>query len=123
MSSSGGKSSTPSGSSGGGGKSAGGDSADGSSGGGAAGKGGGGDGQGGQGAGPGGKSDLGRGQAIAAPDPTRASRDDDGDSPIVPILVGLAVLAAASIGVVTMRRGRQGGPPGGDSSRVSPEAG
>jgi len=120
VNSSGGKSSTPSGSSGGGG-SAEGESSD-KSGAGAAGKDGGSGGQGGAGNGPGGKSDVGTGRAIAAPDQARSAQDD-GSSPLVPILIVLAVLAAVSIGVVTMRGRGQGGPPGGDSSRISPEAG
>jgi cobalamin biosynthesis Mg chelatase CobN len=115
-----GQSSTPPGSSGG---STGDDSSE-QSGAAAAGKGGGGDKQGGQaGNAPGGKSDVGAGKAIdsdqaAGPAP---QSDDSGSSPLVPILIALAVLAAISIGVVAMRRRRQG-EPGGDS-HVSPEVG
>jgi hypothetical protein len=49
-----------------------------------------------------------------------ASTDDDSSSPLVPILIALAVLAAISIGVVAMRRRRQDADPG---SPASPEAG
>lgn len=110
-----GKSSTPPGSSTG-------DDSSEQSGGGAAGKDGGG--TGGQaGNAPGGKSDVGAGKAIdsdqaASPAP---QSDDSGSSPLVPILIALAVLAAISIGVVAMRRRRQG-ELGGDS-HVSPEVG
>jgi cobalamin biosynthesis Mg chelatase CobN len=47
------------------------------------------------------------------------SHDDDGGSPLVPILIALAVLAAISIGVVAMRKRRQDAGPG---SSASPEA-
>jgi hypothetical protein len=43
---------------------------------------------------------------------------DDGSSPLAPILIALAVLAAISIGAVVMRRRRESGP----GSPVSPEA-
>lgn len=43
----------------------------------------------------------------------------DDSSPLVPILIALAVLAAISIGIVTMRRRRQDADPG---SSVSPGA-
>jgi cobalamin biosynthesis Mg chelatase CobN len=48
-----------------------------------------------------------------------AAADDSGSSPLVPILIALAVLAAISIGVVVMRRRSQGSHPG---SSASPEA-
>lgn len=97
----------------------GGDSSD-KSGGAATGKDGGGGGQ--AGSGPNGKSDIGAGRAIdsAAPGASGLQSSDGGSSPLVPILIALAVLAAISVGVVAMRRRRQG--PGGDS-RVSPEVG
>lgn len=46
---------------------------------------------------------------------------DDSSSPLVPILIALAVLAAISIGVVVMRRRSQGQDPHTGSS-ASPEA-
>jgi cobalamin biosynthesis Mg chelatase CobN len=50
-----------------------------------------------------------------------SSEDDAGSSPLVPILIAIAVLAAISIGVVVMRqRRRQDASPG---SPASPEAG
>jgi hypothetical protein len=52
-------------------------------------------------------------------DATPTSTDDDGgSSPLVPILIALAVLAAISIGAVAMRRRRDSDP----GSPVSPEA-
>lgn len=47
------------------------------------------------------------------------STEDDGSSPLVPILIALAVLAAISIAAVAIRRRREG--PGSDSP-VPPEA-
>jgi hypothetical protein len=47
-----------------------------------------------------------------------ASTDDGGSSPLVPILIALAVLAAISIGAVVMRRRRDSDP----GSPISPEA-
>jgi cobalamin biosynthesis Mg chelatase CobN len=49
-----------------------------------------------------------------------STSEDDGSSPLVPILIAIAVLAAISIGVVVMRRRRQDTSPG---SPASPEAG
>jgi cobalamin biosynthesis Mg chelatase CobN len=52
---------------------------------------------------------------------TTSEEDDDGSSPLVPILIAIAVLAAISIGVVVMRQRRgQDASPG---SPASPEAG
>jgi cobalamin biosynthesis Mg chelatase CobN len=86
--------------------------------------GGGGDGKGGSGGkpgddGPAGKSDVGSGKPLATPGQASISHDSGG-SPLVPILIALAVLAAISIAVVVVRRRRQGTPGG---STVSPEAG
>jgi cobalamin biosynthesis Mg chelatase CobN len=95
------------------------------SGGAGAGKGGGGNGQGSQGGGAANEAGVGGGQAIAAPERTGAISHGSGSSPLVPILIALAVLAAISIGVVTMRRRKQDGSDGSgaNSRRVSPEAG
>jgi len=49
-----------------------------------------------------------------------AQTDDEGSSPLLPILIAIAVLAAVSVGVVMFRQRRRGGAPG---SSVSPEAG
>lgn len=55
-------------------------------------------------------------------DANPASDDSGGSSPLAPILIAIAVLAAISIGVVLMRqRGRRGGDGGSDA--VSTEAG
>lgn len=51
---------------------------------------------------------------------TPASEEDGGSSPLVPILIAIAVLAAISIGVVVMRQRRRDSSTG---SPVSPEAG
>jgi cobalamin biosynthesis Mg chelatase CobN len=45
-----------------------------------------------------------------------SSQSDDGSSPLVPVLIAIAVLAAISIGAVIMRRRR------GSGTSVSPEA-
>lgn len=50
-----------------------------------------------------------------------SSEDEGGTSPLVPILIAIAVLAAISIGVVAIRQRRRGDAPSGSS--VSPEAG
>ena len=93
------------------------------SGGAAAGKGGG-NGQSSQGGGAANEAGVGGGQAIAAPERNGEVSHDSGSSPLVPILIALAVLAAISVGVVTMRRRREsGGESGANSRRVSPEAG
>lgn len=121
----GGQSSGDSGSSGSSGGSAtdGSSSDDDKSGGAASGKGGG-NGQGSQAGGATGKAGVGGGRPIASPDAATISHDG-GSSPLVPILIALAVLAAVSIGVVTMRRrGQDGeGGRGAKSGRVHPEAG
>lgn len=92
------------------------------SGGAASGKGDGGNGQGSQAGGTSNRSGVGEGHAIASPDRAAISHDG-GSSPLVPILIALAVLAAISIGVVTMRRRNQDGGPGAKSGSFSPEAG
>jgi hypothetical protein len=48
----------------------------------------------------------------------QASSDDDGSSPLVPILIAIAVLAAISAAAVTMRNKRQSKP----GAPVSPKA-
>ena len=48
---------------------------------------------------------------------TTTSADDDSSSPLVPILIAVAVLAAISIGAVLYRQRR-----GNDSGRFSPNA-
>lgn len=72
--------------------------------------------------GKGGGPDVGKGDEVAgqpqAIDVSPTSTDDDGSSPLVPILIALAVLAAISIGAVVMRRRRDSEP----GSPVSPEA-
>ena len=79
---------------------------------------GGGDGKDGAGAGQG-KSGDERGQGPKAIDVAPTTSADDGSSPLVPILIALAALAAISIGAVAMRRKRSDSDPG---SPVSPEA-
>lgn len=86
-------------------------------GGGAAGGGGKGGGKGGDAAIAGGKS-AGDGSPQTI-DPENAS-SDGGSSPLVPILIALAVLAAISVGVVAMRKKREDADPG---APASPEAG
>lgn len=61
-----------------------------------------------------------KGSAVAPIETDPASSEDDGGSPLVPILIALAVLAAISIGAVVMRRRREDADPG---SPVSPNAG
>lgn len=51
----------------------------------------------------------------------QASHSSGGSSPLVPILIAIAVLAAISIGAVIYRQRRQGS--GGSGSPVSPKAG
>jgi len=55
------------------------------------------------------------GQAVS---PAPASHEGGGSSPLVPILIAIAVLAAVSLGVLINRQRRAGGP----SSPASPEA-
>lgn len=89
---------------------------------GVAGRKGGGDGKGGAPAGKG-NGQKGEGSKGGVPAPVEtlpASGGDDGGSPLVPILIALAVLAAISIGAVVMRRRREDTEPG---SHVSPNAG
>ena len=58
--------------------------------------------------------------SAANPLGSQAAEQDSDSSPLVPILIAVAVLAAISIGVVVMRqRRRRGGP----DAQVSPEAG
>lgn len=83
------------------------------------------------GAGPGGKDGGGKGGPDARKDvksggaqpntidPLPASTDDGGSSPLVPILIALAVLAAISIGAVVMRRKRDSEPGSPASSEAS----
>lgn len=83
----------------------------------AAGNGGGSDQQGSQGH----RAGKGPGQPGTQASATVPSESDGGSSPLVPILIAIAVLAAISIGVVVMRQRRRGDPSSG--SPVSPEAG
>ena len=55
-----------------------------------------------------------------SPGQNAAQSDDGGSSPLVPILIAIAVLAAISIGAVIYRQRRQGS--GGTGSPVSPNA-
>lgn len=55
-----------------------------------------------------------------APSATKSqSSDNGGSSPLVPILIAIAVLAAISVAVVMVRQRRQRGGP---SATASPEA-
>lgn len=56
-------------------------------------------------------------QRISQPGTQASTASDDGSSPLVPILIAIAVLAAISIGTLVMRQRRGSG---GDS--ISPEA-
>lgn len=69
--------------------------------------------------GKGAKNDAG---PVAKPHGNSAAQqgDDGGSSPLVPILIAIAVLAAISIAVVTMRQRRR--RDGGSDARISPEA-
>jgi hypothetical protein len=64
-----------------------------------------------------GEKSLGGGTTQGQP----ASHSSGGSSPLVPILIAIAVLAAISIGAVIYRQRRQDG--GGSGSPVSPKAG
>lgn len=89
---------------------------------GAAGKGGDGDGKGGAGK----ASDRERESAApgsGAPVDAAPAASSDGSSPLVPILIALAVLAAISIGAVAWRRRHADDADPGAGSPVSPEAG
>lgn len=101
----------------GGGGSAGG-SSPGSGGGAATGTGAGQQGSQGQGAGNGGSGNLSQ-NAQGGSEPA-SSQDDGGSSPLVPILIAIAALAAISIGAVVMQRRRRDADDSGTS--VSPKA-
>jgi cobalamin biosynthesis Mg chelatase CobN len=58
---------------------------------------------------------LGEEQQVSQPNP---SNDSGSSSPLVPILIAIAALAAISIGAVVYRQRRRGG----DNGRFSPEA-
>ncbi len=60
------------------------------------------------------------GKAAAGSATPASSQEDGGSSPLIPILIAIAVLAAISVGVVVMRQRRRGDSSG---SPVSPEAG
>lgn len=66
-----------------------------------------------------GGQEVGNGVAPLGTD-LQSSADDGGSSPLVPILIALAVLAAISVGVVAMRKKREDMDPG---APASPEAG
>ena len=69
-----------------------------------------------------GSESLGQGQAVGGTESGEpASHSSGGSSPLVPILIAVAVLAAISIGAVIYRQRRQGS--GGSGSPVSPKAG
>ncbi|HEX5989495.1 MAG TPA: hypothetical protein VFY75_04700 [Solirubrobacterales bacterium] len=59
---------------------------------------------------------VGGGKPLATSLSPTSSESDDGSSPLVPILIAIAVLAAISIGAFLYRQRRQGDP----GSRVSP---
>ena len=59
-------------------------------------------------------------KALGTAQGQNASHSDGGSSPLVPILIAIAVLAAISIGAVIYRQRRQGS--GGTGSPVSPNA-
>lgn len=62
--------------------------------------------------------DVSGGKKLAtSPSPTAATSDDSGSSPLVPILIAVAVLAAISIGAYYYRQRRQG-----PDSTVAPPA-
>lgn len=56
-------------------------------------------------------------QQTGQPAEQTASNDDDGSSPLIPILIAVAVLAAISAAVVTMRGKRK--PSGSPSPKAS----
>lgn len=60
-----------------------------------------------------------QGGSIADGKQVGAPTDDDGSSPLVPILIAIAALAAISIGAVVIRQRRQRGDSG---AQVSPKA-
>jgi cobalamin biosynthesis Mg chelatase CobN len=70
----------------------------------------------------GGEAGLGEEKAVGGTETGKpASHSSGGSSPLVPILIAIAVLAAISIGAVIYRQRRQDG--GGSGSPVSPKAG
>lgn len=64
-----------------------------------------------------GKAGLGEGKQVAQPIKNAATSEDESSSPLVPILIAIAVLAAISIGAFYYRQRRQGA-----GSSVSPKA-
>jgi cobalamin biosynthesis Mg chelatase CobN len=64
---------------------------------------------------------IGVGPGTATGSPTSSTTSDGGSSPLVPILIAIAVLAAISVGAVLYRQRRQRGDAGG-SGAVSPRA-
>jgi cobalamin biosynthesis Mg chelatase CobN len=75
---------------------------------------------------PGGSANLGAKEAAQSPSQTASGKpvshsDDGGSSPLVPILIAIAVLAAISVAVVMIRQRRQRNS-GGPSAAASPEA-
>lgn len=77
---------------------------------------GGGGGQAAPGSGPAGKGETGAAQ-VGLAEPVANASDDDGSSPLVPILIAVAVLAAITIGGFYYRQRRQG-----SGSPISPKA-
>lgn len=72
-----------------------------------------------------GKTGVGQGEPVSGPaseNVSHHSSSDDGSSPLVPILIAIAILAAISIGAVVYRQ-RRGDSGGGSGSPVSPKAG
>jgi cobalamin biosynthesis Mg chelatase CobN len=67
-----------------------------------------------------GSEDAISGQQVASKSPVETSESSGGSSPVVPILIAVAVLAAISIGVVLYRQRKSGQGP--DSSVSSPNA-
>jgi cobalamin biosynthesis Mg chelatase CobN len=70
----------------------------------------------------GGEAGLGESKPVATEGGKPVSHSSGGSSPLVPILIAIAVLAAISIGAVIYRQRRQQGG-GGSGSPVSPKAG
>lgn len=73
---------------------------------------------------PGGSAKSGAKKAVPNPQTVSAkpaSHSDGGSSPLVPILIAIAVLAAVSVAVVMIRQRRQRNS-GGPSAAASPEA-
>jgi len=83
------------------------------------------DGGSGQGKGGGGSANPGTKNVAHSPNQTAsgkpASHSDGGSSPLVPILIAIAVLAAISVAVVMIRQRRQRNS-GGPTATASPEA-